>query len=153
MLTTALVGDSTSKTDVRIAFFGTVDELSAFLMELRHHFDDENLKKDIIQIVQNLSIMMGVVAGGKSDFGESKLNEILKLNNRYIILTGKLTSFVLPGISYLSSKIHIVRTVARRAELAYARVYEKYGGNNYIFEYLNKLSTFLYNLALYYEEK
>lgn len=152
MLPTALVGGMTVKTDCKIDFFGNVDELQAYIMNLYHYVDDEELKKYLIIIVKNLSKMMGIVAGSSSTFSEEELNELLKMIDKYLMLTGKLTCFSLPGLTKLSSKIHIVRTVCRRAERSYAKVYETYGGNNYIFEYLNKLSTFFYNLALYYEK-
>lgn len=152
MLTTALVGNMTTKTDLKIDFFGEVDEFSAYIMDLYHNVNDQELKDYLIEIVKNLSKIMGIVAGSKAEFSEDELNSLLKMIDKYLVLTGKLTSFAIPGLTPLSAKIHIVRTVCRRAERAYARVYEKYGGNNFIFEYLNKLSTFFYNLALYYEK-
>ena len=36
-------------------------------------------------------------------------------------------------------------------ELAYAKVYVDHNGSDYIFEYLNKLSTLLFAIALTYE--
>lgn len=152
MLPTALVGNMTTKTDLRIDFFGEVDEFSAYIMDLYHNVNDQELKDYLLEIVKNLSKIMGIVAGSKAEFSDDELNSLLKMIDKYLILTGKLTSFAIPGLTPLSAKIHIVRTVCRRAERAYARVYEKYGGNNFIFEYLNKLSTFFYNLALYYEK-
>lgn len=151
MLETALVGSMTTKTDERINFFGVADELSTFIMELRHHLKSEEMKMELIDIVNKLYLMMGVVAGGENKFGENELNSLLRLNKKYEVFTGKLTEFVLPGLDYVSAKIHIVRTITRRTELAYAKVYDKYGGNDYIFEYLNKLSTLFYNLALLFE--
>ncbi len=152
MLPTALVGSMTTKTDLKIDFFGEVDEFSAYIMDLYHNVNDQELKNYLIEIVKNLSKIMGIVAGSNAEFSEDELNSLLKMIDKYLVLTGKLTSFAIPGLTPLSAKIHIVRTVCRRAERAYARVYEKYGGNNYIFEYFNKLSTFFYNLALYYEK-
>lgn len=152
MLPTALVGDMTVKTDLRIEFFGNVDEFSAYIMFLYHDIDDQEIKTYLLKIVTNLSKIMGIVAGSKASFPEEELNELLKMIEKYLMLSGKLTSFTIPGLTTLSSKIHVVRTVCRRAERSYARVYEKYGGDNIIFEYLNKLSTFFYNLALYFEK-
>lgn len=152
MLPTALVGNMTTKTDLKIDFFGEVDEFSAYIMDLYHNVNDQELKDYLIEIVKNLSKIMGIVAGSKAEFSDDELNSLLKMIDKYLVLTGKLTNFAIPGLTPLSAKIHIVRTVCRRAERAYARVYEKYGGNNFIFEYLNKLSTFFYNLALYYEK-
>ncbi len=153
MLPTALVDGKTLKTDCRIDFFGNVDELEANIMNLYHYLDNDEVKKYFLKIIDTLSKIMGIVAGSKAEFKENELNELLVMINKYLMLTGKLKNFVIPGLTMEAAKIHVVRTVTRRAERAYAKVYEKYGGNDYIFEYLNKLSTFFYNLALYYEKE
>ena len=58
-----------------------------------------------------------------------------------------------PGITLLGSKTHIVRAITRRAELAYAQVFAKYQGDELIFSYLNKLSTYFYYLALKFDQQ
>ena len=152
-LTTDLIGDKTSKTDERIAFFGAVDELSANIMMLTHHVDDISIEMDLRKIVSLLSAMMAEVAGGYGHIGQKHLDELLEVVKKYENVAGPFKTFVLPGTTLMGARVHIVRTVARRAELAYARVYEKHGGSGYIFEYLNKLSTLLYALARIYDEK
>ena len=63
-LTTDLVGDKTLKTDLKVDFFGNVDELSAFIMEFIHHIDDKKLEMELRKVVNLLSTMMAEVAGG-----------------------------------------------------------------------------------------
>lgn len=152
-LATALVEGETKKTDERIAFFGAVDELSAHIMELTHYIEDIRMQMELRKIVSLLSTMMGEVAGGFAHIGEKHLEELLEVVAKYEEIAGPFTSFVLPGTTLMGARIHIVRTVTRRAELAYARVYEKYGGSGYIFEYLNKMSTLFYAIARIYDEK
>lgn len=152
-LSTDLVGGKTLKTDERIAFFGAVDELSAYIMELTHHVNDIHMEMELRKIVTLLSTMMAEVAGGYGHIGEKHLEELLEVIKKYEEEAGPFTSFVLPGTTPMGAKVHIVRTVTRRAELAYARLYEKYGGSEYIFEYLNKLSTLFYAIARIYDEK
>ena len=53
----------------------------------------------------------------------------------------------------MGAKAHVLRTVTRRIERAYASVYEKFGGSEIIFEYLNKLSSLFFALARVYDEK
>ena len=49
-LKTALVGGWTTKTDERVCFFGTCDELSSYIMDLSNYLNDE-IKNDLITIV------------------------------------------------------------------------------------------------------
>ena len=152
-LLTDLVGGKTLKTDERIAFFGAVDELSARIMELTHYIEDERMEMELRKIVTHLSTMMAEVAGGYTHIGQKHLEELLEVIKKYEEQAGPFTSFVLPGTTLMGARVHIVRTVARRAELTYARLFERYGGSEYIFEYLNKLSTLFYAIARIYDEK
>lgn len=152
-LLTDLVGDKTLKTDERIAFFGAVDELSAHIMELTHYIEDKRMEMELRKIVTLLSTMMAEVAGGYGHIGQKHLEELLEVIKKYEEQAGPFTSFVLPGTTLMGARLHIVRTITRRAELAYARLFEKYGGSEYIFEYLNKMSTLFYAIARIYDEK
>ena len=151
-LTTDLIGDKTIKTDTKIEFFGSVDELSAFIMEFVHHVDDKRLEMHLRKIVSLLSTMMGEVAGGFGHIGELHLSELLSLIADYEAKVGAFNGFCLPGETPLGAKVHVLRTITRRAERAYARVFEEHGGSLIIFEYLNKLSTFFYALGRFYDE-
>lgn len=152
-LSTDLIGGKTLKTDERIAFFGAVDELSAYIMELTHHLNDLRMEMELRKIVSLLSTMMAEVAGGYGHIGPKHLDELLEVINKYEEEAGPFKGFVLPGTTPMGAKVHIVRTVTRRAELAYAKLFEKYGGSEYIFEYLNKLSSLFYAIARIYDEK
>lgn len=150
-LITDLVGEQTTKLDNRIVFFGYCDELSSHIMELKNIINDGDVQNELVTIVKELSIIMGEIAGGKSKLELNSLNNLVNLIKKYEQNNGVLTEFVLPGQTLLSSKIHITRCVARRTELCYAKVYNEYNSSEIIFEYLNKLSTFFYSLALKYE--
>ncbi len=152
-LDTDLVGGKTIKTDERIVFFGAVDELSARIMELTHYLEDVKMQMELKKIVSLLSVMMAEVAGGCGHIGDRHLTELMETVKKYEEIAGPFTSFVLPGTTLMGARVHVVRTVTRRAELAYAVVYEKYGGSKLIFEYLNKLSTLFYAIARIFDEK
>lgn len=151
-LITDLLNGKTIKTDERIDFFGEIDELSANIMEVSHYIDDKKLQMELFKIVNLLSAMMGEVAGGIGHIGEKHLNELLEVIKNYEEKVGHFGGFVLPGTTIEGARFHILRTVCRRAERSYARVYEKYGGSEYIFEYLNKLSTLFYAIARTFDE-
>lgn len=152
-LPTALVGGETVKTDERIEFFGSVDELSAHIMELTHYIEDVKLEMELRKIVSMLSTMMAEVAGGYGHIGEKHLDELMEVVDEYNEKAGPFKCFVLPGTTLMGARVHVVRTITRRAERAYAAVYEKYGGSKYIFEYLNKMSTLFYAIARIYDEQ
>ncbi len=151
-LTTDLVGDKTLKTDLKVDFFGNVDELSAFIMEYIHHIDDKKLEMELRKVVNLLSTMMAEVAGGFGHIGEMHLNELIELVGYYNDKAGPFKGFCVPGETLLGAKTHILRTVTRRAERSYARLYEQYGGSLYIFEYLNKLSSLFYAIGRIFDE-
>ena len=150
-LTTALVGGSTTKLDSRIAFFGKTDELSCHLMKVRALVKEEELKEELVTIVSTLSNIMGEVAGSKFRLGEKEVEWMISLVKKYQENNGILTKFVIPGQNIVSADIHITRCKVREAELSYAKVYDEHNGSDYIFEYLNKLSTLLFAIALKYE--
>lgn len=60
---------------------------------------------------------------------------------------GPLTSFVLPGGSEAAARLHVARTVVRRAERAVAGLSEETELNPEILRYLNRLSDLLFQLA------
>lgn len=150
-LTTALVGGSTTKLDSRITFFGKTDELSCHLMKVRALVKEEELKEELVTIVSTLSNIMGEVAGSKFRLGEKEVEWMISLVKKYQENNGILTKFVIPGQNIVSADIHIARCKVREAELSYAKVYDEHNGSDYIFEYLNKLSTLLFAIALKYE--
>ena len=151
-LVTDLVGQKTTKLDSRVCFFGECDELSCHIMEIRCLIEDEEIKEELLTIVKELSIIMGEVALGKTKLDEKSLNNLVVLVKKYEQNNGIITEFVIPGQNLISSRIHITRCVARRCELAYAKVYNDYKTSKIIFEYLNKLSTLFFALALKYEK-
>lgn len=58
-----------------------------------------------------------------------------------------LTSFVLPGGSPASSWLHLARTVSRRVEISVWTLDETEPVNEFVLQYLNRLSDFLFVLA------
>lgn len=151
-LETDLVGRKTTKLDNRVIFFGECDELSCHIMEIRCMIDNDEIKEELLVIVKELSIIMGEIAGGKTKLEEESLKWLKDLIKKYEENNGIITEFILPGQNLLSSRIHITRCVARRTELAYAKVFNEHQTSLIIFEYLNKLSTLFYDLALKYEK-
>lgn len=150
-LITDLIGQKTTKLDSRVIFFGTCDELSCHIMNVRCTIKDEILKAELEVIVKTLSKIMGEVAGSKNKLVIEDLEYLLSLVDKYRFNYGVVKNFILPGQTKEACTIHIARCVARRAELAYAKVYADYKTSDIIFEYLNKISTLFYDIAQKYD--
>lgn len=60
---------------------------------------------------------------------------------------GPLTSFVLPGGSEASARLHVARAVVRRAERTVITLHQASPLNPEILKYLNRLSDLLFQLA------
>lgn len=95
-LITDVIGDKTTKTDVRIEFFGATDELSANIMHLSHYIEDVKLQMELKKIVNLLSVMMAEVAGGFGHIGQRHLDELLELVDKYEKIAGALQGLCRP---------------------------------------------------------
>lgn len=103
---------------------------------------------------------MSFLAGAKTDFQplDIKLNEFEKSIDKIQSELPKLNHFIIPGGTELSSWLHILRTITRRAErqiVAYffqnkSRHQDEY---SLIIRYFNRLSDLFFVLARSYNEK
>ena len=151
-LVTDVVGGKILKTDEKIEFFGEVDELSALIMEYIHYIEDKKLEMELRKIVKVLSIALAEVAGGYGHIGEMHVNELSELVSEYEKKVGPFKEFVLPGETLMGARTHVLRTVTRRAERSYARLYESSGGSVLVFAYLNELSKLFFAVARSFDE-
>ena len=160
---TRLVGGTTiSKDSLRIAGYGTVDELNAILGMVRAVAPQSGLEGEVLTCVDatlhrlqndlfNLGSDLATLATDRWEgmrLVESR--DIERLENEIDSFNEDLeplTEFILPGGGPLSAQLHQARTVARRAE----RVVVALAGNEEIREeairYLNRLSDHLFVLG------
>jgi cob(I)alamin adenosyltransferase len=148
------LGDGTRvpKLDLRIAAYGTSDELNAHLgVVLAGECPDavravlERVQNELFDLGADLSVPMAVpdrlrVAQSQVDALERDCDEL----NAGL---PELRSFVLPGGSPAAAALHVARTVCRRAEreaLAAAAVNDV---NPLVAVYLNRLSDLLFILS------
>jgi cob(I)alamin adenosyltransferase len=149
-------GERVPKHHLRIAAYGTVDELSSVLGMLVAEGGDEAFLKRI-RAIQNDLFDVGADLCVPGEGGEKlrirpvyteRLEAIIdELNERL----RPLTTFVLPGGTKAASWLHVGRTVCRRAErlvseLA-AREDEAGRVNHEVLRYLNRLSDLLFVMA------
>jgi len=150
-----LSGERVSKTDARVATYGTLDELISFLGFARGAqvtLDNDRALKKIQQTLFRLG----------AELASTKLNpkwEVTPLNGEDVaelesviqLLEPKAhlpKSFVLPGGSMPSGALDVARAVARRLERQMVELIEKkLFANRQALVFVNRLSDLLYLMA------
>ncbi|MEW6055756.1 MAG: cob(I)yrinic acid a,c-diamide adenosyltransferase [Bdellovibrionota bacterium] len=172
---TSLVGgQKVAKTDPRLEAYGTIDELNSVLGFVRSelnsllknktsaaHFDVgqvdglSKIEADLEKIQHWLFDLGSLLAAVPGDREKYKLphmsaEQIQLLETQIDSATALLTplkEFILPGGSEASSRLHIARTVARRAERAMVALAADLPENAVPF--VNRLSDYLFVMARY----
>lgn len=154
---TAIIGGRVAKDDIRVEAYGTVDELNGFVGKAMTELDKDlfsDVLKDMEKIQHELFDCGGDLAS-ISNKRENKLKSemITYLEERidaYTEETPDVERFILPGGSKPSATIHIVRTIARRAERLVVTLRRQEGSVNLspvTLQYLNRLSDYFFALA------
>jgi len=153
--TTALAnGKRVKKTADIIAVFGSLDELNAFLgfaaEALYTKNELQDLLKHIYQIQKDLFELGGKLASGNKFTLDPE--KVARFEAEIDAMTEKLPiakSFILPGGGEISARLHIARTVCRRAERETFKLFATDILAETVGIYLNRLSDWLYVAARY----
>jgi cob(I)alamin adenosyltransferase len=155
--TTAL-GNATrrKKYDLRIAAYGTVDELNAVIGIARLHTAQDARLDPMLARIQNDLFDLGADLAspdkGKGPGGErlaivdaqvTRLETEIDALNEHL---APLRSFVLPGGSAAAAYLHLARTVCRRAERLIVELADRADEkvSPALIRYTNRLSDFLF---------
>jgi len=152
--TSLIGGKRVPKYHLRIETYGTVDELISYLGLIRDQNMDERLKEQIIHIQDRLMACASILAADCDDC-DIQLPEVTTADvevleeaiNQFEAELPPLSSFVLPGGHPTVSYTHIARNVARRAERYAIRLHEEAPVDEFVLQYLNRLSDYLFMLA------
>ena len=145
-------GSRVSKLDCRIGAFGTVDELNSALgvvlagdvpSELRSPL--ERIQNELFDVGADLSVPWGVTDRLRVEQG--MIDELERLCDRFNADLPELRSFVLPGGSEAAARLHVARTLCRRAERDALVASQELELNPLVLRYLNRLSDLLFILA------
>ena len=143
-------GSRVAKTDPRIAAMGAVEEVNAQLglvlaLEVSHEL------RAALARVQNELFDLGADLAVPFAEGDERLRiaaqqvaDLEELCDRFNEQIEPLKSFVLPGGTEVGARLHLARTVCRRAELAALAVSP---ANPEALRYVNRLSDLLFVLA------
>lgn len=154
--TTALVGGMrVSKSHIRLDAYGTVDELNSFVGFLICQIEDKGTLNTLSFIQQKL-FTVGSYLATETEAISPKAASIVTDENIILLETEMdrmdsklppIRQFILPGGNEASSRAHICRTVARRAERCIYRVKEEYPVEDNILKFVNRLSDYFFILA------
>jgi cob(I)alamin adenosyltransferase len=147
-------GSRVTKLDARIAAYGMIDELNSQLgVALAGDVPEalrpvlEQLQNELFDVGADLAVPWPSVPDQRLRTTQAMVDGLEQLCDRFNEPLAELKSFVLPGGAEAAARLHLARTVARRAELgAYAADVAE-GVNPLALVYLNRLSDLLFILA------
>ena len=145
-------GSRVSKLDCRIGAFGTVDELNSALgVALAGELPDtmreplERVQNELFDVGADLSVPWGVT--DRLRVGQGMIDRLEADCDAFNAALPELRSFVLPGGTEASARLHVARTICRRAERDVLLGSEEVELNPLVLRYLNRLSDLLFILA------
>jgi cob(I)alamin adenosyltransferase len=147
-------GSRVAKTDLRIEAYGTVDELNSVLgLALSGRLPDElrpwleQVQNDLFDLGADLSVPLEDAKRERLRVTRSQVERLEELCDLVNEQLEPLRSFVLPGGTEAAARLHLARTVCRRAERRAVALAEEQGANPEALAYLNRLSDVLFILA------
>ena len=143
-------GSRVPKTDARVVAYGAVDELNSLLgvvlagdLPTEQREALERIQNELFDLGADLSVPYAE-GDGKLRVEQAQVDELERLCDRFNEPLPPLKSFVLPGGSEAAARLHVARTVCRRAEVEGLKVSPR---NPLAVTYLNRLSDLLFILA------
>jgi cob(I)alamin adenosyltransferase len=145
-------GSRVSKLDGRIAAFGTVDELNAALGVVVAGVCPAEIGDVLVRIQNELfdlgaDLSVPLEVEGRLRTTQAQVDALEADCDRFNAGLPELRSFVLPGGSEAAARLHVARTVCRRAEREALEAATAHGVDPLALVYLNRLSDLLFILA------
>jgi len=148
-------GSRVPKTDARIVAYGTVDELNSFVGfalaagDLPDDFRPwlSQAQNDLFDVGADLSVPLADAKRERLRVTQEQVGALEELCDRVNEGLEPLRSFVLPGGTEAAARLHLARTVCRRAERATVALAEQTDVTPAVLAYLNRLSDLLFILA------
>jgi cob(I)alamin adenosyltransferase len=155
-------GERVSKSGLRIAAYGSVDETNAFIGLARQHIPAADVRiSEMLAHIQNDLFDLGADLCVPPRSSRSPAEPLRIIDAQVRRLEAEidqmnselkpLTSFVLPGGSMAAAALHVARTVCRRAEreMVELAAQEPEGTGAPALKYINRLSDFLFVASRY----
>lgn len=149
---TSLFGGSrVSKGHIRIHAYGTVDELNSYIGLLSDLSPDESRNHELLRIQDRL-FTLGALLATENEASKKRLPSITLKDISFLEESidrmeeslDPIKTFVLPGGHPTVSYCHISRCVCRRAERICVELSEINKVEEFVIQYLNRLSDYLF---------
>jgi cob(I)alamin adenosyltransferase len=150
-------GKRVAKDDLRINAYGTIDELNAIIGTAISFETDPKLLSDL----NNISFLLFKLGTDlatptfplpKFEVTRISANEVTYLEtliDEYTAQLPPLKNFILPSGTHSAALLHLARTVARRAERLIVVLQKNTDIGNYILQFINRLSDYLFTASRY----
>jgi cob(I)alamin adenosyltransferase len=150
-------GQRVPKDHLRVAAYGTVDELSSQIGVALAFGLNAQLTAVLAEVQNELFDLGSDLAFVEEDKATYKLPQIEprhikrleELIDEMTAVLGPLANFILPGGSLGAAQLHVARTVCRRAERDVAALERAETVGDNVLAYLNRLSDALFVMARY----
>jgi len=153
--TTALgSGARRKKYDLRVAAYGTLDEVNAVIGLVRLHSAGDavldaalgRIQNDLFDVEADLCLSEKGPGGARLTVTEAQVAWLEAEIDRLNEALAPLKSFILPGGSAASAYLHLARTVCRRAERIMVELRDQPGEDVSApsLKYVNRLSDYLF---------
>ncbi len=148
-------GTRVQKSDARVAAYGDIDELNAWLGLVVASLDDEEMAPKLVQIQRDLFAIGSRLADPSHRIAERVTkaavsgDDVARLEGWIDALDGELSvlrRFILAGGSPAGATLHVARTVCRRAERSMVALGEQ-AFEIELLQYVNRLSDLLFTMA------
>ena len=145
-------GSRVSKLDARIAAYGTVDELNAVVGVILAGGCPDGIRAVLLRVQNELfdlgaDLSVPMAGDARLRVTQQQVDRLETDCDRFNADLPELKSFVLPGGSPAASRLHVARTVCRRAEREAHVAAGTASVNPLALVYLNRLSDLLFILA------
>jgi cob(I)alamin adenosyltransferase len=156
--TDLFTGQRVDKDSLRVDAYGTVDELNSLLgLAVTACANDDDQTRPLLLDIQSRLFDLGAdLAAPPEDpsqealvprMGDEQVNDLEAQIDRASANLPAMKHFILPGGTELAARLHVARTVCRRAERLCVALSKHEGVRPAMIVYLNRLSDLLFALA------
>ena len=153
--TTALgSGERRNKYDLRVAAYGTLDEVNSAIGIARLHTVGDaaldaalgRIQNDLFDVEADLCLSEKGPGGARLTVTDTQVDWIEREIDRLNLALAPLRSFILPGGRPAAAYLHLARTICRRAERIMVELKDQPGESvtDASLKYVNRLSDYLF---------
>jgi cob(I)alamin adenosyltransferase len=156
-------GERRKKYDLRVAAYGTLDEVNAVIGLVRLHTADDpaldgalsRIQNDLFDVEADLCLSEKGPGGARLTVTDVQVGWLEGEIDRFNADLAPLRSFVLPGGTAAAAAMHLARTVCRRAERLMVELKDVPGETVTAasLQYVNRLSDFLFVAGRYANDR